>query len=428
MKKNKILVLVLGILLAAALAVGLYFGVKALTGSGSEASDTAAPTVYTDPSESGSADPTGEAPTLSPEMSQATAKENYTEENLAGEDTRLDLNVAECAGQSLSNRQAQIYYFMQFYSFMNQYGSMASMFGLDATQPLSGQSSIQPGLNWEQYFLFSGMQQFQQFAAAAAKAESEGYTMSAEEQEEMESALAGMEEDAKSYGFDSVDAYLQDSFGPGVRFQDYEAYLRLYFPAMSYENKLYQSITWTDEDLREYFDNHPEEFSGLSTDTPNVNVRHILFLSDGDQDGTVTDEEKSAAQARAEELLAGFRSNPSEDYFAELAGENSEDPGSKDNGGLYEDVYPGQMVESFNDWCFDPARQPGDTDIVETSYGFHVMYFVKTTDNYYWKTQAEERYPNAMMESYISEIVAAYPLTVRYEDVILAPIPQPETE
>ena len=36
---------------------------------------------------------------------------------------------------------------------------------------------------------------------------------------------------------------------------------------------------------------------------------------------------------------------------------------------------PGQMVTEFNDWCFDADRKPGDTGIIETSYGVHVMYF-----------------------------------------------------
>ena len=35
------------------------------------------------------------------------------------------------------------------------------------------------------------------------------------------------------------------------------------------------------------------------------------------------------------------------------------------------------MVTEFNDWCFDAARQPGDNDIVKTSYGYHIMYFVE---------------------------------------------------
>ena len=65
--------------------------------------------------------------------------------------------------------------------------------------------------------------------------------------------------------------------------------------------------------------------------------------------------------------------------------ENSAD-GSKYVGGLYTQVYQGQMVDAFNDWCFDASRQPGDTGIVETTYGYHVMYFVGQ-DLPYWQAQ-----------------------------------------
>ena len=65
-----------------------------------------------------------------------------------------------------------------------------------------------------------------------------------------------------------------------------------------------------------------------------------------------------------------------EDSFAELANELSSDTGSNTNGGLYTEVYKGQMVTEFNDWCFDASRKDGDTGIVDTTYGSHVMYFV----------------------------------------------------
>ena len=41
------------------------------------------------------------------------------------------------------------------------------------------------------------------------------------------------------------------------------------------------------------------------------------------------------------------------------------------------------MVAAFNDWCFDSSRKPGDTGIVETTYGYHVMYFVGNTEQTY---------------------------------------------
>ena len=76
-----------------------------------------------------------------------------------------------------------------------------------------------------------------------------------------------------------------------------------------------------------------------------------------------------------------------EESFAELAKEYSED-GNASEGGLYENVNEGSMVDTFNDWIFDPSRKSGDTGIVETEYGYHVMYYVSDSDPY-WQVQVE---------------------------------------
>ena len=117
-----------------------------------------------------------------------------------------------------------------------------------------------------------------------------------------------------------------------------------------------------------------------------VDVRHILVKFDGgktDSNGNVsfTVAEKEAAKKAAEEILNTWKNGEAtEESFAELAKKKSEDTGSLSNGGLYEKVYPGQMVTSFNDWCFDAKRKTGDTGLIATEYGYHVMYFVKTGD------------------------------------------------
>ena len=120
-----------------------------------------------------------------------------------------------------------------------------------------------------------------------------------------------------------------------------------------------------------------------------VNVRHILVSYTGgttDSTGATTysDEEKAAARKAALEILDTFNAGEkTEEAFAALATEKTTDTGSKENGGLYENVYPGQMVSEFDKWCFDAARTPGETAIVETEYGCHVMYFVSTADTTY---------------------------------------------
>ena len=115
----------------------------------------------------------------------------------------------------------------------------------------------------------------------------------------------------------------------------------------------------------------------------------------------------AAAKAAAEEILASWKSGEAtEESFAALANEKSAD-GDGTTGGLYENVYPGQMVVNFNDWCFDSARKPGDTGIVETEYGCHVMYFVGDSDMTYRDYQIENQLRNADVNSWYTETVAA---------------------
>ena len=155
-------------------------------------------------------------------------------------------------------------------------------------------------------------------------------------------------------------------------------------------------------------------FEGKDDNLTNlVNVRHILVSYEGgtydETTGTTTynDKEKQLAKSQADEILATFQAGEqTEEAFAALATEKTTDPGSKENGGLYENVYPGQMVTAFNDWCFDEARQPGDTGIVETNYGYHVMYFVGQDELTYRDSMIRNDILNTSVTTWYNDILA----------------------
>jgi len=107
--------------------------------------------------------------------------------------------------------------------------------------------------------------------------------------------------------------------------------------------------------------------------TKTASVRHIL-IAPSDTD---SDDDWNEAKEKAGSILKEYEDgDQTEDSFAALATKYSEDPGSVNNGGLYEDFSEGTMVDTFNDWSFDTSRKAGDTGIVKTSYGYHIMYFV----------------------------------------------------
>ena len=153
---------------------------------------------------------------------------------------------------------------------------------------------------------------------------------------------------------------------------------------------------------------------------PMNDVRHILVqFKNGTkgEDGTMvySDEAKAEAKAQAEQILARYNGGEkTEDAFAALAKELSEDPGSKEQGGLIEGIMPDSYyVENFKAWAVDPARKAGDTGIVDSTYGYHVMFYVGTGALNYRQAMIENTlltndmnsWYDSMLESVTAELV-----------------------
>ncbi|MBW3518170.1 peptidylprolyl isomerase [Flavobacterium sp. NKUCC04_CG] len=78
---------------------------------------------------------------------------------------------------------------------------------------------------------------------------------------------------------------------------------------------------------------------------------------------------KEEAKAKADDLLKQALANPAQ--FGALATENTEDPGSKNTGGEYDNIAKGQMVKPFDDYIFNNGV--GKIGVVETDFGFHII-------------------------------------------------------
>lgn len=141
-----------------------------------------------------------------------------------------------------------------------------------------------------------------------------------------------------------------------------------------------------------------------------VSVRHCLVSFDAKDENNVTDAEKKAAHETATKLLKGLGDKVTEEAFIEMVKGNTADEASAETGGLYENIrISDNFVENFEAWSFDPARKVGDTGIVETEYGYHIMYFVAdNTDDLDWK--------NAIKTSKASEQLSAYQEELFKED------------
>ena len=288
--------------------------------------------------------------------------------------------VASCGDRDLTNRDLAFYYWQQYYTFVNNYGSYLSYI-MDTSKGLDEQAYSE-GQTWQQAFLDSAVTMFHSMTAINLEADKAGFELGEEDQAQLDAIPESLDATAGYYGMEDGLAYLQRVFGPSVTVEDYVAFVRDSMRASRYMELLVEQMEFSDAEISDYYDQHAEDYAQSrieKIDKPMVSVRHILVIPT----------------------------------------EQNEDPGSSSNGGLYEDVYPGQMVDPFDEWCFDDARQPGDTGIVKTDYGYHVMYYVSKGEAVFWfeaaKSDLQTERENALEES----IREQYPLTETLENAAI---------
>ena len=155
-------------------------------------------------------------------------------------------------------------------------------------------------------------------------------------------------------------------------------------------------------------------FDGRGRDEEETHsVRHLLVRA-GSSSGTAdpTQAEYDEAEQKARDLLDQWKAGEAtEESFAALASANSSDTGSAQNGGLISDITPSSSyVEAFRSWAVDPARKPGDTELVKTEYGWHVMYYVSTNDPV-WRQNVTAALQNQDYEQLADAACQGWPVT-----------------
>ncbi len=358
---------------------------------------------------------------------------DYEVADMSEEDAALV--VATSGDATMDNVILSFYYWQQYYNFVNQYGQYAAMM-MDFSKPLSEQM-MDDTHSFQDAYLQSAVEAFHGETAAYQEAMANGYVLD----EATQTYLDTMEDDMNEYfaanGFESGAAYLSKMFGEKFTMELYQEMVGKSLIGNGYLSEKTRELDVSMEAKEAYYDSNEEQFTsqGISKDEANpVNVRHLLVMpvadegAETDETGApvLTDANWKTAEDEANRLYEEWKNgDATEESFAALATEHSEDGGSAANGGLYENVYVGQMVPEFEAWSFD-TRAYGDTGIVKTSYGYHIMYFVSQSDTPRWPATAEELMLNEEYQRLAEEAKAKYPLTVDYSKAKLFPSPAEE--
>lgn len=230
---------------------------------------------------------------------------------------------------------------------------------------------------------------FHSITALNLEADAAGFELSEEDQAQLDAIAQSLDATADYYGMESGLAYLQASFGPKATVEDYVAFARDNLRASRYLEKLMDEMEFTDAEISDYYDQNADTYAENRVekiDKPMVNVRHILVMPRRAERGRHI-HRRSVGGSRTEGAGAAgqLEGGRGDRGIVCCAGKRKlRGPRQQHQRRTLRGCVPGQMVDSFDAWCFDEARQPGDTGIVKTDYGYHVMYFVSKGEEIFW--------------------------------------------
>jgi peptidyl-prolyl cis-trans isomerase C len=134
------------------------------------------------------------------------------------------------------------------------------------------------------------------------------------------------------------------------------------------EKQFLPGITVSDEEKHKFY----EENASQMKRPPQFRVAHILIGIDE----KATEEQKAEAKKKATAIHGMLEAGQD---FGDLAKRNSDDPGSKENGGELPWMSPGQTVPEFEKAAL--ALKPGElSPVVETQFGYHIIRMNETRE------------------------------------------------
>jgi len=341
-----------------------------------------------------------------------------------------DKVVATVGGKQLTNGQLQVYYWMEVYTYLNLSSQAGNDGGLDHAIPLDQQTCPETGDSWQQYFLDRALNSWHREQALALMAETNGLTLSVDNQVELKNLRQELTKSMVDGGFTSVDAMLQHDMGAGCDFDDYYSYRNIYFLANTWFAQRYEDHLKgiTQKDLESYYDAHQDALAedGISKDSGYVYaVRHILFAPEGgttDAEGNVSYTDAAWAQCKkdAQQILDKWlETDKTETMFAAFADDYSMDTGSNTSGGLYENLKKDtKIVKEFVDWYCEDGRKVGDYGLIKTELGYHIMYLSAMEPQ--WQAEARDGLMSDASDRIVAEATEKYPMEATYRDMVLS--------
>jgi hypothetical protein len=275
--------------------------------------------------------------------------------------------------------------------------------------------------------LESAIQEWYKYTSLLELSKRANFQLDEEEQGYLDSLKEKLKTSAEAAGYTDLDLFFKEQLFPGSSVAAFDNYNYTGYVGTMYYYEL--SLPSPDELETYYTANEAkmQEKNYGKDDGYYYDVRHVLLTPKGgttvDNVTTYSDAEWEACRVEAQKILDDFLAgDATESVFAQLAYQKSQDPGSYSDGGLYAQLTTAtNFVDEFKAWYLDETREPGNTGLIKTSHGYHIMYFV---DKYpIWEYHAREAIVNERTEE-VTKMLETFqkenPMTVNYKKIVIS--------
>lgn len=270
-------------------------------------------------------------------------------------------------------------------SYMNQYGSYMSYFGLDLSGDLSAQMYSET-LTWKDYFEQLAVENIKKEKAMLKAAKAAGFSYDAtEEYKEYEEAL---KEQAAIAGT-NLNKFVKSQFGSYATMSRISGYLKDAMVVSAYYNQVAEEKAPSDEEIQSYYNENKDSYD--SVDYHLVTIDAVLpteptDLADPPEDNTEGTDAADDTQTSNEDGTDG-ETEPYEPSEAEIAAA-METANEEAQSALQNVVTDGEFMEGqtssevnsvIREWLFDASRKQGDSTVIEdtTNHRYFVVGFEK---------------------------------------------------
>lgn len=267
-------------------------------------------------------------------------------------------------GKGYKLSEFNYYYYAYYNSYLDEHSEFREYMFDDSTslkdQPYDDDQS------WFEYFEDQTVESMSSVLRTAALAEKEGFELSSEAQEEIDTALEDIKSRADDAGI-STDKYLENIYGSKMSEKLYGKHLTYSHLAAEYSDQIKADFRFSEDEIKAYYEEHLPEYTFVNYER--------FYVKASDIDTEPTEEEKQNAFSIAQKIFDKV----------EKGGDLKEASSEFEGYGTYyafDDAYYDPNF-SYGEWLFSPERKDGDANVIDDGSGYYVMVFHSRNESSY---------------------------------------------